>query len=294
MATAKKMGAVDSTTGNLRSALRDAQLVILDTPLSEVRELMEAIGPILEEGSVVTDTCISKSRVMEWADQYLPDSVSFVASNPVPKRQILTLEEADPSIFEGIDYCVMPAKSANQAAVRMVVGLVERLGATPLFLDVAEHDSYTAAMTVLPMVLSSAFTGVTSRSDGWRDMHRLATSEFDDFSSLASVDPYDTQIACLSNPDALVRWLDQMIAELHSYRDQINESSDELLETFITAWEARAKWEVGAVVQERQPDLPTTSQTMARPFLGERLAKRYIGSGERSISESAWRYPRKT
>ena len=52
----KKMGAFDRTSNNLKSALKGAQLVILDAPAGETRELMEAIGPTLEQDCVITDT----------------------------------------------------------------------------------------------------------------------------------------------------------------------------------------------------------------------------------------------
>ena len=294
LSEAVKMGAVDQAVGNLRSALDGARMVVLDTSITETREVMEAIGPILDDGSVVTDTGTAKTRVIKWADEYLPKGVGFVGGHPLMKTQPFTMEEADSSLFRGINYCIIPADSADQRSVKAVVDLVEALGAQPLFLDEHEHDSYAAAMTHLPIVLSAAFVTATAGSGGWREMHRLAASEFGDFSRLASEDPEDNEAACLANPDALVRWLDQIITELYAYRNQIKDTSDTLLDTFISAWEARARWEAGAVVQDDRLDYPSAGASMASALLGSGIVDRYrrVKDGSRKKRES-WRYPDK-
>ena len=292
LSAVSKMGAADQTTSNLRSAVDGAQLVILDLPVTEMREILEAIGPVLDDGCVVTDTGTTKVRVMEWADQNLPPAVNFVGGHPLLKKQLRSLDDAAPTAFENGDYCVIPAKSADRDSVRTVVGLVEALRANPLFLDPHEHDSYAAAMTHLPTVLSAAFVTATTGSDAWRDMHRLAASDFGDFSSLASNDPEDNEAACLANPDALVHWLDQMITELYSYRNQIKDRSDKLLESFVKAWEAEARWQVGAVVADNRERIPSAADSMATIFVGERLMDRYRQMTGKGKKDSRRKYSR--
>ena len=274
MNAASKIGAADQTIGNLRSAVEGAQLVILDAPIGEMRELFEAIGPILEEGAVVTDTAATKTRVLEWADTYFRDNVDFVGGHPLPKRVPNSIESADPSIFMDARYTVTPGKTAEEASIRTVVGLIETLGSKPLFLDPSEHDSYAAAMRYLPLVMSSAFVNATAGSDGWREMHELADASFDSFSRLASNDPLDNEAVCMASPDALVHWVDQLIVQLYGFRNQIKEKDEQLLERFVNSWELRARWEADAVVPDDRAKMPSASQSMASAFFGEKLAQR--------------------
>ena len=287
-----KMGAVDETTGNLRSAVDGARLLILDTPLTDTRDLLEALGPVLEDGCVVTDTSSTKIRVIEWAEQFLPRGIAFVGGNPLVKSSLNSLEDADPDIFRGIDYCIIPAKSANQQAVRTTVDMVEALGAKPLFLDAHEHDSYSTAMAYLPMVVSAAFVTATAGSNGWREMHRLAASEFRELSHLASNDPQDNEVASRANPEALVHWLDRMITELYAYRNQIKDGSEELLDSFIKAWEARARWEANVVVEDEEGDrLPSSGEVIAMGLVGGRMVDRYRQmKGDQEKKKKTWKY----
>lgn len=272
--TLSKMGAANQTIGNLRSAVEGAQLIVLDTPIGEMRELLEAIGPILDDGAVVTDTSATKTPIIAWAETYLRDGVNFVGGHPLPKRMPNSFESADPSIFVDARYTVTPGKSADEASIRTVVGMIEALGSKPLFLDPSEHDSYAAAMHYLPLVMSSAFVNATAGSDGWREMHELADASFDTFSRLASNDPLDNEAVCLASPDALVHWVDQLIGQLYEYRNQIKEKDERLLERFVDSWELRARWEADAVVPDERTRLPSAAESMASAFFGEKLAKR--------------------
>ncbi len=290
LSTAAKMGAVDESDHNLRSAIKGAQMIVLDVPFSQMRELLNAVAPIVEDGCVITDTGTTKVRVMEWADELLPKSVSFVGGHPLLKAQITSIEDAHEDLFRTSEYCIMPSNASDEQSVKTVVGLVEMLGAKPHFLDAHEHDSYTVAMDMLPVVLSTAFVNATAGQSSWREMYKLATATFADYSKLASGDPLDNEAGVLSSPDSLVHWIDQVIGELYNLRNQINEKSDDLVESFINAWEARARWEAGAVVPKDGPSLPSARDSMATAFLGERLSQRMkqmSGGGE---DKEPWKY----
>ncbi len=265
--------------------------MVLDASVGEVPELLEAIGPILDDGAVVTDTSAIKAPVLRWADRYLTGGATFVGGHPLPRRLPDAIEDADASIFQDVNYTVTPSESANADAIRTVVGLIEALGAKPLFLDPVEHDSYAAAMHYLPIVMSSAFVTATAGSAGWREMHKLAEAGFEDYSRLAGNDPMDNETVCLANREALVHWLDQLILELYGYRNQIKDGEQELLERFVEAWELRARWESGAVnSDDNAPLMPSASQSMASTFFGEKLASRLRRSDSGESGADRFKY----
>lgn len=274
MSAAKDMQAANQTISSMRNAVEGAHLIILDTPVAEMRDTMDSIGPYMEREAVVTDTCSVKTPVLRWANEFLPKDADFIGGHPLLKSPPHHMETASADIFKDTKYSIAPSDSAGEQSIRTVVGLVEALGATPVFLDPAEHDSYAAAMHHLPVILSSAFVTATAGSEGWREMHLLAESQFDAFGKHAANDPIDNEAVCLASRDALVHWIDQLILELYNYRNELKEDNDDLLERFIKAWEYRAKWESDAVVPREGTDLPTASEAMMSALMGERLARR--------------------
>ena len=275
VSAAKKAEAVDDTTRNVRSAVDGARIVVITEPSGDLRDILKAIGPNLDRDTVVTETGTTKVQALRWAEELLPMGVGFVAGRPLLKQDPNVDDGPDATIFEGIEYCIIPAPSAPSSSVSVVTSMVEAIGATPLYLDPHEHDSYAAAVAHLPIVLSSAFVTAMASSDGWREMHRVASSEFSALSRLASDDPVDAELAVRSNPDGLVYWIDQLIAELQTYRDGITSDGTELLDRLIQAWEVRARWEAGTLIEQEGPDLPSSSASLATTLLGEKLASRY-------------------
>ena len=57
---AKRMGAVDDTQWSLGSALSDADIVIVATPVGAMKNVFENIGDMLKQGAIVTDTGSTK------------------------------------------------------------------------------------------------------------------------------------------------------------------------------------------------------------------------------------------
>ncbi|MCY4653955.1 MAG: prephenate dehydrogenase [Dehalococcoidia bacterium] len=281
---ASKLAAANKTTTSMRDAVEDAHLVILDAPVSELREVMDTIGPYVESGAVVTDTSNVKGPVLKWSEELLPQDTNFIGGYPLIKSPPESIEVANAAIFRAARYTITPKDDSDQQSIRTVVGLVEAIGASPVFLDPVEHDSYAAAMHHLPMIMSSAFVTATAGSEGWREMHMLAEAQFNTFGKHASNDPLDNEAVCLANPDSIVHWVDQLILELYNYRNEIkevdNDGGDALLDRFVKAWEHRAKWEADAVVPRDGAHLPSAGESMMSAMLGEKLAQRLRGAGK--------------
>ncbi|MEC7733138.1 MAG: hypothetical protein VX981_01025, partial [Chloroflexota bacterium] len=73
---------------------------------------------------------------------------------------------------------------------------------------------------------------------------------------------------------------------------ELQEDSEEFLESFIHAWEQRARWEADVVDRNTDMDeLPSAAESMASAFLGDKLARRVTKMGDANKKES-WRYPR--
>ena len=128
---ANETGAFDSVGGHLGRALDGARLVILDVPATETKDMMEAIGPVLEQDCRVTNTGLSMAQALDLADAYFREDTTFVAGRPMVRTPSADLDAADGAVFHGADYCLAPSPTARPDAIKTVVGLVEALGAVP-------------------------------------------------------------------------------------------------------------------------------------------------------------------
>ena len=216
---AQKTGAFKSVEARLANAVRGADVVVSPPPVMVMREMMEATASDFQEGCVVTDVGSSKRVVLQWAEEILPKTVSFVGGHPMAGREKTGPENADGTMFKGKAYCIVPSPTAQRSAVSSITTMAEAIGARPLFIGVDEHDSFVAAASHLPFMMSVALMGCTSKSANWDDIAQLASSGFGDLSRLASGDPVMHRDICITNPEPIVAWMDSYIRELYDLRN---------------------------------------------------------------------------
>jgi prephenate dehydrogenase len=274
---AEKMGAVDRGAWDLAKAARDADIVIVATPVLAMRDVFADLAPHLREGTVVTDTASTKANVLAWAAEFLPRGVHFVGGHPMAgKTQSIEAAEAD--LFAGATWCVAPSVTASEEAVRTVLGLVAACGAEAFFVDPHEHDGFVAGVSHLPFVLSATLMNAVSRDPAWRDMKTLTAGGFRDTTRLAAGSPAMHRDIVLTNRDAVVRWIDAFTTTLGDFRRSLVVADDPgaaLDAYFNEARDARAVWATqttreGELLQgtaaELQPE--SVSDHMGRMFLG--------------------------
>jgi prephenate dehydrogenase len=274
---ARRRGAVDRTEPILQRAVADAGLVVIATPILAMREVMEEMADALRENCVVTDTGSTKCLVMEWASQLLPANVSFVGGHPMAGKETAGIANADAKLFAGKPYCITPSPNATEGAVRLVAGIVHLIGARPLFIDAQEHDRYVAAVSHLPLVLSTALFTLTRSSPAWPELAALASSGFRDVTRLASSDPELSHDICLTNREAVLHWLDRLTEELARYRELLKEGQEE--ELFKRLTQAQLDRDtyltVGPPTRERPiANVPDSGQQLISLLVGERLVRR--------------------
>ena len=242
---AVKKGAFDKAEWNLINICEKADLIILAIPLNGVQPTLAAIAPYLKENAVISDTSRSKTPVLAWVDELLPNHVHYVGGDPVVHPSGSGYEHASADLFRHRLYCLTPAPSTEEAAVQLLVGLVNMIGAQPFFLDAAEHDGLVTAVEHLPVALSVALLHTLSAQGSWREMRKLAGRLFEEVSSGAIGEADTLKDNLLTNRDNLIHWLDNYITQLSQLRAllaEADESGEALVEMLDQAVVERYNW----------------------------------------------------
>ena len=290
---AKKIGAVDRAEWELAKAIRDADIVVVCTPVRATREVFTDIAPHLKTGAVVTDAGSTKAQVLEWSQELLPRTVSFVGGHPMAgKAQSIEAAEAD--LFKGATWCVTPAVTADDAAIRNVLGMIAALGAEPYFLDPGEHDAYVAGISHLPFVLAAALMNALSKDSSWRDMKSLTAGGFRDMTRLAGGSADMHRDIALTNREAITRWIDAYLATLQDVRAALQADDEQAVATLTTffneARDARAEW---ATQTTREGELLQGTQAeLSREGFGDQMGRMLFGSFMRRRADPAGRLGR--
>jgi len=273
---AEKLGAVDKVVHNLPAAVRDARLVVLCLPLSQVRRTLEAMVQDLQAGTVVLDTVPVKAQILAWIQDLLPSGCHYVGLAPALNPRLLHelslgVEAARADLFEKGVFVVDAPAGTPEAAVTLACNFVQLLGATPLLADMAESDGLMAVTHLLPQLTAAALLNATVDQPGWEEGRKLAGRPFAAVTSgLAYHDEVDSLgLLAMHGRANIVHALDVLMAAVKGLRDDI-ENGDEagVAERLEAAYEARERWLHERLLADWAE---TTRPTMDFPSLAERL-----------------------
>jgi prephenate dehydrogenase len=239
---AKKIGAINDSNWNLINACDKADLIILAIPAAGIAPTLNFIHQDLKPGCLILDTATIKSPIMEAAN-VLPDNVHFVGSDPVLAAGNLTVEDASADLFKNGSWALCSTPSTAPDAIRIASDLVISVGAHPFFLDAAEHDGLMAAVDGMPTVLSAAVMNAISSAPPWREIRRVAGSQFETITHFPDFTPDDLSTAVQGNRSNIVHWVDVIIEELTEWKQALQSADDEAVtQRFTEATQQRDQW----------------------------------------------------
>ena len=282
---ARKLGAVDRDASRATSAVEGAAAVIIATPVLQVAKVLEEIAPALEDGAVVSDTASTKREVVRWAGELLPDTVDFVGGHPIAGKEQSGIEAADASLFEDRPWALTPTAATSERAIKTIENLATVVGARPVLIDAEEHDSYLAAVSHLPALLSTALFSLVSQSQAWPELAGLAGPGFRDATRLASGSPAMSHDISLTNRENLLHWLDRFSEELGRFRNLIEEGEErgDLYKAFLKAQTTRDAFLLelpSHAGPEKKVDIMSAGEQMLSLMVGEYLVRRTKEIGE--------------
>lgn len=175
--SASRIGAVDRTSWNLYKAVEDAEMVVLATPLNELKELLSLLHDDLQEGCLVLAMANVMQPALDLGTAHLPENVHFVVAHPILSGigGVLTPRN---DLFDGAPFCLAASVETDPSALQLASDFVERVGASPLFMDIQEHDGLIAMVEQLPHILGAALLDSVSQSPSWVEGRRVAGRSF--------------------------------------------------------------------------------------------------------------------
>jgi prephenate dehydrogenase len=240
----EKAGAVDYATTDLLAAVSNSDLVILCTPLAQMRALTEQLLPALKRGAIVTDVGSVKAEVVRELDSVLKKSgAHFVGSHPMAGGEKMGVLAAKADLFVNAACVITPSKNSHKAAVAKLEKFWKALGARTLRLGAAKHDLVVSRSSHLPHVVAATLAGLVLDAKQPKPQAALCATGFRDTTRVASGSPEMWRDIVLANRKNVSQAVDAFVAELKGFQSALKKSDGEAVEKFFaTAKERRDGW----------------------------------------------------
>lgn len=247
LALAVRLGVIDRAETDLAHAVKDADMVLVATPVGQMAQVFATLAPVLPPHAIVTDAGSTKTDVAALMATHLPQHLAqCVPAHPIAGSEQSGAAAAHLGLYQQRRVVLTPLAQTAPAAAATVTALWQAAGASVHTMTPAVHDAVFASVSHLPHVLAFAYVGMVAHKPDANLCFDFAASGFRDFTRIAGSHPEMWRDICLANRDAVLSELTAFRAQLDQLEAHITARNGEALvaayrhaSTARTAWLAR-------------------------------------------------------
>jgi len=218
-------GCATETTTDLAAGVRQADLVIVCTPVDSIAHFIHEAAQHCPPNCILTDAGSTKAQIVEVVEAANLKQ-PFIGSHPIAGGEKNGAEAATADLFNNRVAVVTPTENTNGAALTAIRNLWQSLGSRVVEMSPIDHDTLLARTSHLPHLIASALAAATPADEqtlsltgpGWLDTTRIAAG-----------DPDLWREIFLANKDATLKAIADFETVLKTWRDALHSANGPLL-----------------------------------------------------------------
>ena len=244
VAEVRKLRAMDHCVLDLAAAVKDADLIVLCTPIAQMRSLVKLMLPSLKRGAIVTDVGSVKASVVRDLESLVAKAgAHFVGSHPMAGAEKNGVAWSQADLYEGSACVVTPTRRTNRIALQKIESFWKSVGGRVLRLDPAQHDALVSQSSHLPHVVAATLATVVLDPKWPKEQAGLCATGFRDTTRIASGSPEMWRDIAVANRKQLRVALDGFVRELQQTQAILRRGrAEEIARFFETAKQRRDDW----------------------------------------------------
>ncbi len=246
MKRAFEIGFIDDTALTIADAVKNADMVIIATPLGVFADVAKDIIPNMKNNAILTDTGSVKGAVIDMITPLLSlnPNIHFIPAHPIAGTEKSGVEAGFADLFQNRMLVITPLEDSNETAVESVKAFWHSLGCNTQMMTPKHHDMVFAIVSHIPHLIAYNIVGTANHLEtvSEQEVIRYSASGFRDFTRLASSDPVVWRDVFLNNREAVLEMLGRFIEDLSDVQRAIRyQDGDKLLELFTKTRDIRKK-----------------------------------------------------
>ena len=213
---ARELNLGDSYHEAATEAARDADLVILCTPVGVYGTIAQDVAPVLKPGAIVSDVGSVKGSVVKQVQPHMRDGVHLVPAHPVAGTEYSGPDAGFATLFVNRWCIVTPPEGAEPGAVDAVVGFWKSCGSNVEIMTAEHHDLVLAITSHIPHLIAYNIVGTAADLESVTESEviKFSAGGFRDFTRIAASDPTMWRDVFLHNKDAVLETLGRFSEDL--------------------------------------------------------------------------------
>jgi cyclohexadieny/prephenate dehydrogenase len=233
---ARAVGFADSLHDTLAPCVRDADLVVLATPVGAFAELARKMAGDLKPGAIVSDVGSVKMAVIRDVGPHIPAGVHLIPAHPIAGTEQSGPEAGFAELFDG-RWCILtPPPGTDAAALETLKSFWRGLGSEVEVMDPKHHDLVLAITSHVPHLIAYNIVGTADdlQTVTQGEVIKYSAGGFRDFTRIAASDPTMWRDVFLNNREAVLEMLARFNEDLNLLQRAIRWGDGDMLFNLFT------------------------------------------------------------
>ena len=192
---------------NVSDAVKDADLVIIASPLSSYKEILLSIKSNLKEHTILTDTGSAKKEVNKIISNLNLENVNWIASHPIAGTEYSGPEAGFSNLFKD-RWCIISAdKKASPDKIKTLENFWNKLGSRTKLMTFEDHDYVLSLTSHLPHAVAYSIvkTAINNENKFKDDVIQYSGGGLRDFTRIAASDPLMWKDIFIDNSENILK-----------------------------------------------------------------------------------------
>lgn len=233
---AKSLGVIDEITDSMEEGIKDADLIVLATPVAKTEQLLEEICHYkFKENAIITDVGSTKQTIVEKAVCLQNKKVTFIGGHPMAGSHKSGVEAAKEHLFENAFYILTPSPTTNMNQVIQLQNWLKGTKAKFVELAADQHDRLAGAISHFPHLIAASLVNQVANMEQADPMvSDMAAGGFRDITRIASSNPIMWRDILLHNKEVILSLLASWESEMTTVKEIIQKSDEEEIHKYFS------------------------------------------------------------
>ena len=214
----------------LDKKIKDMDLVVISTPMSEYPKIIIKLNKNLNNKTLITDVGSTRGNVAKLIKEKLSKNLNWVMSHPISGSEASGPKYGSKNLFKN-KWCILIKSKKNKFLENKLSRFWKKLGSRILFMQEQEHDKVFAVTSHLPHLVAYNLikTAQDFQKTHKKNIIKYSAGGLRDFSRIAASNEIMWRDVFFNNSKNMSKIIDLFIRNLKNFKMDINKKRNSLL-----------------------------------------------------------------
>ena len=231
-----KLNIVNDSSSNIQKMVKESDLVVIATPLSSYKEVIEKVKNVLKKGAILTDVGSVKKNAISLIEKNISKNISWIASHPIAGTEESGPESGFAELFKN-RWCILtPSKTAKEKDIKLLENFWKKIGSKVDIMNAEQHDYILSITSHIPHLIAYNIVNTTLsiKKKNNKEIVKYSAGGLRDFTRIAASNPIMWRDIFIHNRKNTSKMIDEFIANLNDLKKAIKSKNEKKLEKIFT------------------------------------------------------------